>query len=228
MRLSAVHNMLKTAAFRTGLIKTRYPLGIEPNELFALMAALKRGEELSGDIIEVGCGRGKTTVFLNRFLDSLDSRKAYLVADTFSGFDGSDVAFERQVRQKHEQSGFNAQSFGKFSYNSPAVWHKVVVEQNRLSRVRMIIGDIKRVEFDRGQQFSTALVDVDLYLPTLAALRKVYERLVEGGTIVVDDVVQDSLYDGAYKAFHEFVGETHADFEMLPPTGGAIRKQPRN
>jgi SAM-dependent methyltransferase len=227
MRLSALHNLLKVAAFRTGLIKTTYPLGIEPHELFTLMAALKRGEELPGDIIEVGCGRGKTTVFLNRFLDSLGSSKRYFVVDTFSGFEQSDVSFERQVRQKREQPGFNAQSFGKFSYNSASVWHKVVVEQNKLSRVRMVVGDIKRVEFDPDQCFSTALIDVDLYLPTLAALRKVYNCLVEGGTIVVDDIVEDSLYDGAYKAFHEFVTIKDAEFSILPPTGGAIRKRSR-
>jgi hypothetical protein len=93
MRLSAVHNFLKTAAFRTGLIKTTYPVGIQPNELFTLMAALKRGEELGWDIIKVGCGRNKTTVFLNRYLDSFESSTRSFVVDTLSGFDRSDVRF---------------------------------------------------------------------------------------------------------------------------------------
>jgi hypothetical protein len=148
MRLSVVNNLFKTVAFRTGLIKTHYSLGIEPSELLALMLALKHGEGLPGDVIEVGCGRGKTTVFLNRFLDSLNSSKRYFAVDTFCGFVGSDVDFERKMRNKKEKPGFYAQSFGRFSYNSSAVWHKVVVEENRLKRVHMVVGDIKEVEFE--------------------------------------------------------------------------------
>jgi SAM-dependent methyltransferase len=224
MRLSVLNNLLITTAFRTGLIKTKYSLGIEPNELLTLMLALKHGEELPGDIIEVGCGRGKTTVLLNRFLDSLNSSKRYLAVDTFSGFVRSDVEFERKTRNKEEKAGFYAQSFGRFSYNSSAVWHKVVVDENRLNRVQMVVGDIKEVEFEPRQQFSTALIDVDLYLPSMVALRKVYGRLVQGGTIVVDDVVEGSLYDGAHRAFREFVSTTGVAFETLPPKGGVIRK----
>jgi predicted O-methyltransferase YrrM len=104
--------------------------------------------------------------------------------------------------------GFYSQSFRRFSYNSPMVWHKVVIEHNKLERVQMIVGDINRVEFDPSEALSAALIDVDLYLPTLAAIRKIYDRLVPGGTIVVDDVMEGPLYDGAYQAFHQFVAAT--------------------
>src|SRR5436190_249281 len=188
------------------------------------MAAMERGETLPGDIIEVGCGRGKTTLLLNRFLDSLKSSKRYLAVDTFSGFEWSDVKFERRVRRKEENPGFYSQSFRRFSYNSPTIWRKVVIEYNKLDRVQMIVGDINRLDFEPQQRFSAALIDVDLYLPTLAAIREVYDRLTPGGTMVVDDVIKGPLYDGAYQAFHEFVAETHAEFETHPPSCGVIRK----
>src|SRR5271168_572760 len=68
-----IREFLKRLAFRSGIIKTTYDYLLEPNELLELMLALRRGESLPGDIIEVGVARGRTTVFLNRFLDSLNS-----------------------------------------------------------------------------------------------------------------------------------------------------------
>ena len=39
--------------------------------------------------------------------------------------------------------------FRRFSCNSPAVWRNVV-EQNRLQRAQMVVGDIKQVQFEPG------------------------------------------------------------------------------
>ncbi|HVN64762.1 MAG TPA: TylF/MycF/NovP-related O-methyltransferase, partial [Candidatus Binataceae bacterium] len=171
-----LQSLLKRFAFRSGLVKTGYDLLLEPNQLLELMLALTRGETLEGDVIEVGVARGKTTVFLNRFLDSLNSQKTYFVVDTFSGFVPEDVQHEQQKRGKENYS------YSAFSYNSAKIWERTVVRRNNLRRVRIIPGDIKKVRFADEQRFSTALIDVDLYLPTKAALEIIYPRLIPGGT----------------------------------------------
>ena len=43
----------------------------------------------------------------------------------------------------------------------------------------------------------TAIVDVDLYLPTIAVLNKIKDCMSKGGIIIVDDVKEKKM-DGAY------------------------------
>jgi hypothetical protein len=212
----AAQDLLKRVAFRSGFIKTRYDFLLEPNELLELMLALERGNSLSGDIIEVGVARGRTTVFLNRFLNSLNSTKTYYVVDTFSGFVPEDVAHERLNRGKQ------GHSYTGFSYNSKRIWERRVIQDNGLKRVKTIAQEIKRVHFDPDQMFSTALIDVDLYLPTKAALEIIYPRLVQGGTIIVDDVCEGGRYDGAFAAFMEFAKLRETECRLLPPKCGII------
>jgi O-methyltransferase len=211
-----VREFLKRLAFRSGIIKTTYDYLLEPNELLELMLALRRGESLPGDIIEVGVARGRTTVFLNRFLDSLNSPKTYFVVDTFSGFVPGDVAHEQLHR------GNDAYSYTGFSYNSVRVWERNVVQDNGFKRVKIIPEDIKRVNFDSNQMFSTALLDVDLYLPTKAALEIIYPRLVPGGTIIVDDACEGGPFEGAFAAFKEFAKVKPAECRILPPKCGIV------
>ncbi|MGH7812730.1 MAG: TylF/MycF/NovP-related O-methyltransferase [Candidatus Binataceae bacterium] len=214
-----LQNLLKRLAFRSGLVKTGYDLLLEPNELLELMLALQRGETLAGEVIEVGVARGKTTVFLNRFLDSLNSPKAYFAVDTFSGFVAEDVEHERLKRGKENYS------YTGFSYNSADIWRRNVVENNQLRRVRIIPEDIKKVHFDSGQAFSTALIDVDLYLPTKAALEIIYPLMAPGGTILVDDVCEDGPYEGAHAAFIEYSSANRIKYRLLPPKCGIITRE---
>jgi hypothetical protein len=51
---------------------------------------------------------------------------------------------------------------------------------------------------------SCALIDVDLYDPTLAALQKVLPRMVNGGRILVDDCDDNGIFSGARQAYIDF------------------------
>lgn len=208
--------LAKTVGFRSGLIKTRYGMLLTPLELLELMGAIVKGEKLSGEVVEVGVARGKTTVFVNTLLDELGSQKKYFAIDTFSGFEPSDVDYEKNKRGK----GF---SFVGFRYNDVRIWKRVVVDLNSFSRIKIIASDIKQVEFADDVRFSTALIDVDLYKPTLAALEKIYPRMTPGGSIIVDDVVWDTPWDGSRVAFQEFVEKSSiTSWEWIGDKGAVI------
>lgn len=192
----------KKIAFRSGLVKTRYDLLLAPLTVHELMSAVVRGEAIPGEVIEVGVARGKTTVFINSLLDELESNKTYFAVDTFSGFEASDVEFEKSERGK-------SSSYVDFGYNDVNIWKKVVVESNSFSRIEIIASDIKQVEFAEETRFSTALIDVDLYMPTMAALEKIFPRMHPGGSIVLDDMKGDNRWDGARAAFQDFI-EKHS------------------
>lgn len=53
---------------------------------------------------------------------------------------------------------------------------------------------------------SVCLIDVDLYVPVLAALRKIYPRMESGGAVLVDDCSAGAHWQ-ARKAYAEFVAE---------------------
>jgi len=193
-RLTAIS---KKIAFRSGIVKTRYDLLLTPLVVHELMGSVVRGEAISGDVIEIGVARGKTTVLLNTLLDELNSKKAYFAVDTFSGFQASDVEFEQAERGK-------TSSYRDFGYNDVNMWKKVVVESNSFTRIKIVASDIKTVEFEENTRFSTALIDVDLYKPTLAALEKIVPLMSPGGSIILDDMEGNNRWDGARAAFEEF------------------------
>ena len=72
---------------------------------------------------------------------------------------------------------------------------------------------------------SFALVDVDLYKPTAAALPKIWERLSPGGVIVVDDCRPgDYKYDGSLQAYLEFAQTIGEEPEYRAGRLGIINK----
>tara|TARA_B100000575_G_scaffold126396_1_gene100800 strand:+ start:1671 stop:1919 length:249 start_codon:yes stop_codon:yes gene_type:complete len=67
-------------------------------------------------------------------------------------------------------------------------------------------------------------LDVDLYLPTKKALTKVFALLEDDGVIIVDDVMDDNCWDGAYQAYIEFCNEQNITPEIIGKKSGIIRK----
>jgi predicted O-methyltransferase YrrM len=72
-----------------------------------------------------------------------------------------------------------------------------------------------------------AFLDVDLYLPIKKTLPKLYDALVEGGAIVVDDVLNNTTYDGAYQAYMEFCAERSIKPIVIGNRCGLIIKNER-
>lgn len=71
---------------------------------------------------------------------------------------------------------------------------------------------------------AVCLLDVDLYSPTKNTLYKVYDNLIEGGTILVDDCIKNENFDGAFLAYKEFVNEIGVDEQYIGNKCGIIRK----
>lgn len=182
-----------------------------------MMSAIARTAESHGDVVEVGVLRGATSIFLERFMANLGLANNYWAIDTFGGFDSSDIDDEVSRRRKDRFQLDNV-----FRYNDAAVF-EANVQHAGASRVKVLLGDIKTVRLPDGLRIAAALIDVDLYRPTLVALERLFPLLIPGGVIVLDDIAQGSQYDGASEAFHEFVSRTDCEFQIIPPKTGVIR-----
>ena len=197
--------------------KPNYPYNVEPIQLALLINEIERLKTLPGSILEVGVARGMTTRFIAQHLAGQRSEnhvKLYAV-DTFSSFTESDLEFEVKKRGK------SLLDLRGFTYNDYAAWSRNFAD---FPFVEAIKGDCSTLDYSKFSPIKLAFLDVDLYLPTLNALPAIYENLVPGGVILVDDVFNNSTYDGAYQAYMEFCSKNNIAPSVVGTKCGVLRK----
>ena len=162
--------MMRRVLFHTPLRRflfQRYQYAFTPRQLAVLVQLLDEARRVPGEILEVGCFFGATTVFLNQHLHAEGDVRRYTCIDTFQGFTGEDVAFEQQTRGKQLDAMQRECLFGmndqrRFDYT---------MRLNGFENVTSIKGDIKSIDLAaQVPAIALALLDVDLYQPTRAAL----------------------------------------------------------
>ena len=220
-----INRAVKTLLFWSPLrsyVLYKYRYGYSPAQLSFLINTINDVAHLDGDFCEIGCYRGYTTVFLNRHIDEVCPMKKYWAIDTFKGFTAEGIRHEITVREKNSVQ--EKRSFKNFTVNSRK-WCASSLKLNGIRRVELVKMPIADFEFPPETCLSFALIDVDLYSPTQAALCKVWERLVPGGHIIVDDCQMRHVYDGAREAYIQFCAEIKAEPEFSEGKLGILRKK---
>jgi predicted O-methyltransferase YrrM len=209
----------KSVAFRyTRFGAPNYPYTIEPIQLSFLISEIDRLRDVVGNILEIGVARGMTTRFIAEHIKnqkSADVPKVFAI-DTFESFTKSDLDYEVSNRGKL------LAELKSFGYNDYEIWKRNFAEFPFVNAVR---SDCVAVDYNRLSPIKLVFLDVDLYLPTKKTLPKVYDALVSGGTIIVDDVVNNATYDGAYQAFMEFCEENRFAPKHIGNKCGIIHKE---
>ena len=174
------------------------PIMLSPERMMLWQLTLIETADVDGDVVEVGCYLGGTAAVAARMMKNLGNRKQYRVYDTFSGFTKAQWTAESAV-------GVSQDARNEFSSNSPelARW---VLDRHGGKDVAMHTGDIATLpEHDLPAKISACLLDVDLTEPIYLGLTRLYPKLQEGGTILVDD-----CNDGSWKAkigYEKFMNE---------------------
>jgi hypothetical protein len=109
-----------------------YSYMFTPAQLAFLVHCLDKTRHLSGPIVEIGCARGQTTLYLNLHLRSLGIQKRYICIDTFQGFTPDDIRYEVEVRKK--DPGFTWEGF---AYNDKR-WFDRALQLNGIGHVESI------------------------------------------------------------------------------------------
>jgi hypothetical protein len=196
--LKPLIQVAKTCVFRyTKYGAPKYRYGIEPIQLSLIINEIERLKDKSGNIAEIGVARGMTTKFICQHItnEKLENTVTLYAIDTFEGFVQSDLDYEVSRRGK------SLYELEEFVYNDFTIWRK---HFSQYSFVKAIKSDCSSVDYTRIQPLKLVFLDVDLYIPTKNTLPKLYESLIDGGVIIVDDVRNDTTYDGAYQAYIEF------------------------
>ena len=199
------------------LVAAGYPYFFTPAQLGFMCDCIDETRNLPGCIVEVGCNRGATTIFLNRHLKDRGIQKEYFALDTFSGFTRRDVSHEVEARGKSSSLDTH------FTVNDQR-WFDRSMQLAGFSAVHSIKCDA--VEFDYASlgPIALALCDVDLYLPTKSALKGTYDQLQPGGIIIVDDCLPSGPYDGALMAYREMTAEMGIAPKIVHDKLGVIEK----
>lgn len=193
-----------------------YPYMVEPMQLASIINELERLKNAKGNIAEIGVFRGMTTRFICEYIKDQNIPDAtYFAIDTFDSFTDTDVDFEVTQRGK-SRSGISS-----FSINDFDVWKR---NFSGFPFVKALRADCSIVDYEKLAPLKFVFLDVDLYLPTRKTLPKLYDALVGGGVILVDDVLDKNMWDGAYQAYMEFCADMNMVPEIVGNKCGIIRK----
>jgi O-methyltransferase len=196
--------------------KFDYDYCFRANQLVYLCQCLDQVMNVEGNIAEIGVYQGRTTVFLNKYLDSKRTTKKYYAIDTFSGFTSPDIDYEVSHRQKTPLP-YSTLKSSKSSFDK-------VMARNSIDRVIVIQADVNSYDLKSMGSLCFALLDVDLYLPVKKSLKELYSSLSPGGIIIVDDCAEADAYDGSNQAYREFIQENNQTIEIVHDKLGVIRK----
>ena len=217
--MKSIKELFKKLVFRyTKFGRPYYPYNVEPIQLSIIINEIEKLKDLNGCICEIGVARGMTTRFIAEHIrnQNIDEKNMVFAIDTFNSFIESDLSFEVDKRGK------SLKDLKGFEYNSFDVWKNNFSEFNF---VKAIQADCSDFEYQSVSPIKVCFIDVDLYLPTKKALVKIYEATINGGVIIVDDVMDNSTYDGAYQAYIEFCDEYNLQANIIGNKCGLIYKQ---
>ena len=168
--------------------------------LFWLQMQRIQACKLDGDLAELGVYKGDTA----QILHLMAPEKRIHLFDTFTGFDEADL-----INEKGEAATYTPQHFADTS----------------LEKVKMKLGQSKNIFFYPGKfseqsskassiNFCFVSIDVDLAKPTADGLRFFYERLVDGGVIIVHDY--NPKWPALMEAVNEFVKQIPENPVLIP------------
>lgn len=89
--------------------------------------------------------------------------------------------------------------------------------------MQVIKSDCSDVDYEK-LSLKLTFLDVDLYLPTIKTLSKLFDATIDGGVILVDDVKNNQSYDGAFQAYMEFCEIKNITPKIIGNKMGAIYK----
>lgn len=141
-----------------------------------------RAEGIPGDLIETGVWRGGATIFMRGYLAAYDlPERNVWVADSFEGLPKPSLAQDEGWDYSAEQMPILAVSLDEVKEN----FRRYDLLDDR---VRFLKGWFKdSLPAAPIGELALARMDGDLYESTMDALSALYDRVVPGGFLIVDD-----------------------------------------
>lgn len=171
---------------------------IDKASLLVILEKLSQiiNSDVQGDIVELGCYLGTTSLFIQRLLNLSGSFKTLHVYDSFEGL--PDKSFK------------DASAVGSdFKKGELKVSKKDLIRQFKKAGLRKPIihkawfNDLR--DKDLPDTISFAFLDGDFYDSILVSLKLTWPRLSPGGIVCIDDYKREAL-PGVERAINDYFG----------------------
>ena len=199
-----------------GLDKKRQPFVFEHDEMcgeyirgssLELIAHEINDKNIPGNVAELGVYRGYFAKNINKVFPD---RKLYLF-DTFEGFDKRDVKIEVERNYSTGEQDFSETSVD-------LVLSKMENRKNCIIKK----GFFPETAENINDTFAFVSIDVDLYEPMYKGLHFFYDKLSNGGYIMLHDY-NNKYYKGVKEALRKFSEEKNVPyFPLCDEWGSAI------
>lgn len=172
--------------------------------------------DVPGDIVELGVFRGLGLFTWANLLESYcigDRTKVVYGFDNWTGFTAlSDKDAQPSADVGKSVGGFNPANFRKELLSALAIFDadRFIPQKPRVKLIEGNIEDLvaEFVAANPGVRFSMVHFDCDLYAPTRAALRYLWDKVSRGGVLLFDEYgILD--WPGETAAVDEFLAENH-------------------
>ena len=160
-----------------------------------LKEIIDKTKEVKGDVVEFGVWRGNTSLLIKKILDIYNIKKKLLLFDHFKGLD----LFSKKDSTKKKNND------NEKNYVGEKKILKAFINFYKFKNIKIYDFDlIKLKKKFFKKEISLAIVDVDLYQPTIKILNAVHQKLSKNGIILFDEG-NDKVYPGENKALNEFL-----------------------
>ena len=174
--------------------------------------------DLKGDIVECGVFKGASLIRLLTFRDLFENNKKRKVYgfDNFGKFprpkDGKNLKQDKIFAKSHDKTagkGISNENLSRY------------LKTKKINNFKLIKGDILNTLspfLKKNKKIKIALLhlDVDIYKPTHYILEKLYNNVVRGGIILLDDYKH---IDGATLAVNDFFKKKNVDIIKISKLG---------
>tara|TARA_Y100000310_G_C20422719_1_gene687446 strand:+ start:55 stop:711 length:657 start_codon:yes stop_codon:yes gene_type:complete len=163
-------------------------------------------KDIPGDIVELGCNVGTTSIFIRKLLDEYGSDKKFHVYDSWQGLPEKHEKDKNEVERQFSKGMCKTnkdtfiQNFKTRNLEVPEIhsgWFKAVSDDNYPEKICF------------------AFYDGDFYTSTIDSLEKTFHKIERGGIIIIDDCGWNVL-PGVERACVDFLEEKD---EILELTG---------
>ena len=163
----------------------------------------KKVINLPGDILEFGVYKGTSFVRLISFRDLLEHNNSRKVI----GFDAFGKFPDELVLDSDKEFVDRFEGAGGFGVSKEELQKHL--ENKKTTNFKLIEGDIKHtlpqyIKDNPSLKVALLHIDVDVYEPTKLILENLWERIVKGGVLMLDDY---GTVEGETKAVDEFFAD---------------------
>lgn len=181
------------------------------NKIVAHYELYKKINKLDGDILEFGVFKGTSLIQWASFREILGrSHDQKIIGfDTFGKFPETNYEKDKDLRKKFvNEAGLNSKSKASL---------EKIFNYKEIKNFDLIEGDIlktlpKFIKENNNLRVALLHIDVDIYEPTKVILDELYDKVVEGGIIILDDY---KVFPGETKAVDDFLNNKDIQIQQL-------------